>query len=158
MEKLDDPRPEITMGFALGSPSRRWDRAFFGFKGNFLDSVYAFEKILSSTNRDSESWILPSEHDSRHRRWTNEDKIYSMACYIDAFESGVLDCQAFVSTVLVGDMMKSIWPYRRVKINQRSLVGMAKTFCNLMPKLKPASSVRYSHIYMDLLEQNSAWA
>ena len=58
-----------------------------------------------------------------------------MAVYLDAFKSHVFWVDTSLTTILVGDMVKSVWPYRRAKIDQGSLVAMADMFCNLMAQL-----------------------
>ena len=58
-----------------------------------------------------------------------------MAIYLDTLESHVFWVYTSVATILVGDMVKSVWPNRRVKIDQGSLIAMADMFCNLMAKL-----------------------
>ena len=58
-----------------------------------------------------------------------------MAIYLDTLESHVFWVYTSLAAVLVGDVVNGIRPYRRVKIDQGSLVAMADMFCNLMAKL-----------------------
>lgn len=58
-----------------------------------------------------------------------------MTIYIDTLESHIFWVDTSLTTILVGDVVKGVWPYRRVKIDQGSLVAMADIFCNLMAQL-----------------------
>lgn len=58
-----------------------------------------------------------------------------MAFYLDTLESHVFWVYTSLAAVLVGDVVKGIRPYRRVKIDQGSLVAVTDMFCNLMTKL-----------------------
>jgi hypothetical protein len=58
-----------------------------------------------------------------------------MALYLNTLESHVFWVYTSLAAVLVGDVVKGIRPYCRVKIDQGSLLAVTDMFCNLMTKL-----------------------
>jgi hypothetical protein len=59
-----------------------------------------------------------------------------MTCYVNTLEGHIMKGQSLLPAVLMGDMMESERPNRRVQKRQGSFITMTEMLCNLTTKLQ----------------------